>query len=676
MTLKHTVNLGNSIIGVSLLAMPFCFKRCGIVLSVLLVLLSAAVNRAGCHLLLRSAMISKRRNFELLAYQTYGTFGKFLVEFGVLGFLLGSCVAFFVVIGDLGSSLIAELFSIPNGPHLRAFILTFLGMFIALPLGLLRRVDSLTSFSALSLGLYLFLILKLFIDAFSHLSYSQKPLFESVNLWNTSSLFTSLPIFVMALSCQPQLFEIFDSASILSEDNNSIRKMNRVIKDAVNICSGVYIAVGIFGYLAFFDEPFRGNVLVFLTPSFTAALTKIGFIFTVIISLPLCLFPCRTSLHSLLFRKGTGSLLNEISTTQTVYMSDRHFTILTIILIVTTIGISVLLPHIEIVLGIIGSTIGAVICFILPAAIFLNLKVSKTVYDTERFMANAVFYIGIFILIACSYSTLKDAKLVSDRSTVMESLKTNPEMRIASDTHFIDKAAHRIPNIISKLDKNSKTLESKDNNKDELQSKLKTDDLQLKKNQNDQQKQSEIQSAKDRDRKQDELLRKLEKQQEENKKLLEQQKQILQEMKRHEELHKQDVKSLISPTQKVKNIPENTEVKKEPEPPKNVIRKSKVKSDKTSDPIKVIQITKQANKIEKQTFMNGTEQKINFNPKIDAEKQRLPANNLKENLVTQSNSEAASNEKVVPSKSDLKSKNQMLPKKDLLAVEVTNNTQL
>ncbi|RWS25998.1 putative sodium-coupled neutral amino acid transporter 10-like protein [Leptotrombidium deliense] len=643
MTLRHIVNLGNSIIGVSLLAMPFCFKRCGIILSVVLILCSGVINRIGCHLLLKSAMHSKRRNFELLAYQTYGKFGKLMAEFGVLGFLLGSCVAFFVVIGDLGPSLVSELFSIPNGPHLRAFILTFLGMFVALPLGLLRRVDSLTSLSALSLGLYVFLVLKLFADASSHMSTSQNTFMENVNLWDTSSLFTTLPIFAMALSCQPQLFEIFDGSQIISEDYNSMKKLNSVIKDAVNLCSVVYVAVGIFGYVAFFDEPFRGNILVYLSPSFSSALTKIGFICTVIISLPLCLFPCRTSLHSMLFKKGTGSLLNDVSNTS-VYMSDRHFTVLTIVLIVTTIGISVLLPHIEIILGIIGSTIGAIICFILPAAIFLNLKVNNAV---ERFMANCLFYFGIFIFIACSYSTLKDMKIVTDPSVVMESLKPNSILAEGRPPF------HKVPN----LDKAS-SVQTPVSKRPTVEPKAPVVNLE-------------------KERQQEEIIRRLEVQQKEHEKLIKEQKKILQEMKRHEETHHKSSEIV------------KTDI--------NVLRPSdainKRHESREDSAIKTVERPTQVNTTIQNKLQNNIQtqnNKLNNNRNIENERKSAVVQNKAQNKtkVRKTNSEPTINVKRILSRSDMnnskksqKSKDltnekqkEMLPKRDTLAI-ISNSTQ-
>ena len=84
----------------------------------------------------------------------------------------------------------------------------------------------------------------------------------------------------------------------------SPQKMNMVVKGAVNLCSGLYIIIGFFGYLAFHAVDFGGNILTSFTPttSFVDFL-KLGFVISVAVSFPLVVFPCRTSIHSLIFRK-------------------------------------------------------------------------------------------------------------------------------------------------------------------------------------------------------------------------------------------------------------------------------------------------------------------------------------------------------------------------------------
>lgn len=423
------------------------------------------------------------------------------------------------MIGDLGPSLVSEIFGVENGPPLRAFVMTFLGMFIALPLALLRHVESLSSFSALSLGLYSILIIKLFSDASENMFYRDDA-WDHIIYWDVSNVWNSLPIFSMSLSCQTQLFEIFDATSL--SDLSSLKKMNHVVSNAINICSLVYVTVGLFGYIAFYQLPFRGNILVFLPSGFISTLTQAFFIFTIVISVPICLFPCRTSLHSFLFRKGSGGLLQDISVpTGSIYMSDRHFKLLTIALIITTIGISVLLPHIEMVLGILGATIGTTICFIFPAVVFISLTNKNT---NERVLAHIVAFIGIFILVVCSHSTLQNAFLKNDEAIIenlkMKEVKGGKEEKAEVKQFVKSNNDHNVPNLhpdaIKKEEKEiMQGANHQSNNADVV--KPITDQNKAKR--------------------QEELLQRLEKQQQEHKKLLEQQKVLLSEMQKHENIH-------------------------------------------------------------------------------------------------------------------------------------------
>lgn len=74
---------------------------------------------------------------------------------------------------------------------------------------------------------------------------------------------------------------------------------------------------------------------------------------------------------------------------------DHRFRILTVSLVIVTIGIAIMLPNIEFVLGIIGSTIGTLICLILPAIIFIY---DSNKMSTERRKAQVSAFIFFFLL--------------------------------------------------------------------------------------------------------------------------------------------------------------------------------------------------------------------------------------------------------------------------------------
>jgi sodium-coupled neutral amino acid transporter 10 len=209
------------------------------------------ITRTVCYFLLKAGTITKRRNFEMLAWHTFGSGGKFIVEISIIGFLVGTLIAFFVVIGDLGPEIISELFNIENNYALRNIIMTgkidlkntyllffqriyvlkycvfnlALSLFVALPLGLLRNVDSLSSVSSASVLFYIFLVFKVSLiyiiiicciciyNVFCFfkqiLSEGLGPLLSGtfdpenkVNYWRPSGVLQCIPIFSMALSCQ------------------------------------------------------------------------------------------------------------------------------------------------------------------------------------------------------------------------------------------------------------------------------------------------------------------------------------------------------------------------------------------------------------------------------------------------------------------------------------------
>ena len=95
MSIRLTITTANSIIGVSILAMPFCFKQCGILLALLMIILCGYLVKMACHLLIKSSRLSECRTYEFLAQYTFGSAGKLAVEVSMMGFMMGTCIGMF-----------------------------------------------------------------------------------------------------------------------------------------------------------------------------------------------------------------------------------------------------------------------------------------------------------------------------------------------------------------------------------------------------------------------------------------------------------------------------------------------------------------------------------------------------------------------------------------------------
>ncbi|XP_074647829.1 putative sodium-coupled neutral amino acid transporter 10 [Tubulanus polymorphus] len=567
-SLPYIINLGNSIIGVSVLAMPFCFHQVGIILGTILLLGSATITEISCTLLMRAAFASKRRSYEFLAQHTFGAAGKLAVEVCTIGMLIGSMIAFHVIIGDLGPNIISKAFSVPNTQTLRAFLLLVLACCVVAPLGLLRNIESLNNVSALSIGFYSVFVAQIFGSAFPQIW--SGAWINKVNFWRPEGVFRCVPIFALAFGCQTQLFVMYDALP-----DPSLKQMNSIIRSAVGMCTSVYLAVGFFGYIAYCDaQVILGDILMHFKPTIISEAIKFGFVLSVAVSFPLCIFPCRASIYTLLFAEQPAHHHENIG--GVVRIPEGKFRIITLAIIGLTLIIGIMVPKVEFILGLTGSTMGSLICFIFPAIMFIsvmsNSKISKS-------SAQFVLFLGVTLLLASTYTTLMSHDKSQqdpvqpnnnkpDNIPIQQPPITNPADIVRNKPDLKQQNDLQLKNEVEKIAKpeekpvavdagNEKRLEPviphpPDESEKDQKPNEKLKDVVIDKQEPvteaklglkapPEAKKNE-EEKKPLEEQQHELIKKLEKQQEEQKQLLVEQKQILKELKQHKEDHKENEK--------------------------------------------------------------------------------------------------------------------------------------
>ncbi|PON79075.1 Amino acid transporter, transmembrane domain containing protein [Parasponia andersonii] len=388
-------NIATSIIGAGIMSIPATLKVLGIIPALVLIVIVGILVEISVEFLMRFTHSGESITYAGVMNESFGRVGSVATQVCVMITNLGCLIMYLIIIADVLSGsqnggtvhlgVLQEWFGI-HWWNSREFALLVTVIVVMLPLVLLKRVESLKFSSAVSVLLALIFVAICSVMAIIALvqGKTRNPrlvpqLDEQTSFFD---LFTAVPVIVTAFTFH---FNVHPIGFELGKQSDMIT----AVRISLVLCSAIYFAIGLFGYLLFGDS-IESDILVNFDRSSetsTGALlnvaVRLSYALHLMLVFPLLNFSLRGNIDEFLFPK------------KPFLASDtKRFVALTIVLLVFSYLAAIAFPNIWYLFQFVGSTSAVCLAFIFPGAIALR-DVNGISTKRDRTMATIMIVLAV-----------------------------------------------------------------------------------------------------------------------------------------------------------------------------------------------------------------------------------------------------------------------------------------
>uniref|UniRef100_A0A5B6ZBG9 Putative sodium-coupled neutral amino acid transporter 7 n=1 Tax=Davidia involucrata TaxID=16924 RepID=A0A5B6ZBG9_DAVIN len=388
-------NVSTSMIGAGIMSIPATLKVLGIVPAFVLILIVAFMVEVTVEFLLRYTQSGESTTYAGLMAESFGKFGSVSLQICVMITNLGALIVYFIIIGDVLSGnqsegtlhlgILQEWFGI-HWWNSRAYPLLVIVLFVMLPLLLLRRVESLSHASAVSILLAVVFVVLCSVMAIYAMWQGKSQRLRLVPDFSNGvsffDLFTTIPVFATGFGCHVNVHPIRAELGRPSD-------MSSAVRISLVLCVVIYFAVGFFGYLLFGDSIMADMLVNFdqnshsVIGSIINDIVRLSYAIHLMLVFPVINFSLRANVDELFFPKK--SLLAT---------DTARFVSLTCILLAFIYMAAIAIPNIWYFFQFMGTTTVMCLMFIFPSAIILR-DVHSISTRRDRILAILVIILAV-----------------------------------------------------------------------------------------------------------------------------------------------------------------------------------------------------------------------------------------------------------------------------------------
>ncbi|XP_063801921.1 sodium-coupled neutral amino acid transporter 7 [Pseudophryne corroboree] len=367
----------NAALGAGLLNFPAAFNAAGgVTAGIVLQLVLLLFIISGLVILAHCADACSERTYQEVVRGICGRIAGVLCEMLIAVYTFGTCIAFFIIIGDQLDKLLGAMMHSLPGSHIpwyadRKFTITVTGVLLILPLSLPREISVQKYASSLSV---LGTCYVTFIVIFRCVQPSNEVPSNTVTSSSSSwiAVFNAVPTICFGYQCHVSSVPVYGSMQ-----QQDMRRWGIIVTTAMFIALCVYTGTGVCGYLLFGSGVDQDVLLSFPSNDIPVAVARAFIILCVLTSYPI-LHYCGRAVIEGLWLRFTAQEPGEDPGRE-----RRRRILQTVAWFVLTLLLALFIPDIGRVISIIGG-LAACFIFVFPGLCLINLKLSEIQEQKSR----------------------------------------------------------------------------------------------------------------------------------------------------------------------------------------------------------------------------------------------------------------------------------------------------
>ncbi|XP_061820135.2 sodium-coupled neutral amino acid transporter 7 [Nerophis lumbriciformis] len=382
----------NAALGAGLLNFPAAFNMAGgVTAGVILQMFMLIFIISGLVILGYCSQVSNESTYQEVVRVTCGKVTGVLCEIAIAVYTFGTCIAFFIVIGDQLDRLIAGVAhrgddAVTNYWYTdRKFTIVVTAVLVILPLSIPKEIGFQKYASALSvMGTWYVTTVVIIKYIWPDKEFMPGVFPTSSASW--TAVFNAMPTICFGFQCHVSCVPVFNGMS-----KRAIKPWGVVVTFSMIICLFVYTGTGVCGFLTFGSTVSQDVLMSYPSDDIAVAIARAFIVVCVVTSYPILHFCGRAVIEGLWLR------LQGEQVEVCVRREQRRRILQTLLWFFITLILALFIPDIGRVISLIGG-LAACFIFVFPGLCLIQVKLSETDRRTSSWHGQLVFGIVMVTL--------------------------------------------------------------------------------------------------------------------------------------------------------------------------------------------------------------------------------------------------------------------------------------